>query len=166
MGTVTSAEFSPLVCRNAADEAIHEALRQFVGHKKRYTVKKLQRKSGVSAKMIYSAIAPVGSQEFRPLNRENLLSIMAAIGADFANEVLPKLCGIGTFDIPEHPLPHPGEVVAESAEDHASIARAGADGMFCSRDHAQLRAVGQDHIELGLQLVALGDKPARKARAA
>lgn len=155
MHNVTSAEFSSIVSRATVDEAIYTALHAFVGHRRPYSVKQLQKESGVKARMIESAMAPIDSVEHRRLNHENLFSITKVLGADFANRIWP-LAGIGAFNLPSQELPHPGEVAAESAEDHAEIARAAADGTFCQADRRKLWAVGQGFIQRGMQLVGLG----------
>jgi hypothetical protein len=162
MQNVTAVNFSPIVSRIAVDAAIHDALRQFVGRGKRYSVKVLANKSGVKDRCIEAAVAPVDGEDFRPLSRENLWSIMAVLGADFANHIM-HLANLGAFDLPDEPLPRPAELVAESAQDHAQIAVAAADGKFCANDHGKLWSVGHDFIERGMQLVGLGK--ARRAAA-
>lgn len=165
MSNVTSAKFSPVVSRAAVDETIHDALRQFVGRGKPYSVKELQRDSGVPARMIESAVAPVGSTDFRPLAREYFWSIAQALGAPFLNQVANTLANVGVFNLPNAELPQAGAVVAESAEDHAAIAMAASDGKFSAKDHPRLWLVGQEFIQRGMQLVGLG-KPHGKAKAA
>lgn len=165
MASVASADFEPIVSRNAVDEAVRDALRLFVGRGRRYTAKQLARGTGVPARMIESAVAPLDSTEFRPLARDHFWSILLFLRGQFANELLPRLAHIGAFDLPDEELPAPGDLVAESAEGHAKIAVAAADGEFCERDRPKLWLVGQDYIERGMQLVGLG-KSVRKDRAA
>lgn len=165
MAVVASADFEPIVSRSAVDDATHDALRIFVGRGRRYSVKQLARGTGVPQRMIEAAIAPVGDTEFRPLSRDHFWSIMRFLRAPFANEVMAKLAHMGAFDLPDDELPAPGEIVAESAEDHAALARAASDGEFCELDHANLRVVGEEHIERGMQLVSISRR-GRRARAA
>lgn len=156
MTNIHKAEFSTIVSRTSVDEAIHDALHKCVGHGRKVSVKQLQRDSGVNARMIGAAMAAVEDVEFRRLARENFWSIARVLGAGFLNELLPQLAHQGAFDLPDEALPHPGAVAADSAEDHAVIAVAAADGRFCANDHRKLWLVGKDYIERGMQLVGLG----------
>lgn len=162
MSNVHKVNFQPIVSRSCVDETIGVALHTFVGRGRPYSVKQLSNVSGVKDRCIEAAMAPVDSVEHRALNRENLFSITKVLGADFANRIWP-LAGIGAFNLPQQELPHPGEVAAESAEDHAEIARAAADGKFCAADHRKLWAVGQGFIQRGMQLVGLGKERAKAA---
>ena len=164
MSNVQKVQFQPVVSRTALDTAASEALCKFVGRGKRFTsVKALSRRCGVNVRMLEAAKNP-DSSDYRPLNRENLFSIMAVAGADFANEILPELVNIAGHDIPKVDCPAPGELVADHAESHFGIAQAAADGIFCFKDRPRLRAIGQNLIEHGLTLVGLG-KSARKVAA-
>jgi hypothetical protein len=161
MSNVRTVQFRPVVSRNAVDDAIGKALCRFVGRGRPYSVKQLSNLTGVKDRCIEAAKYPEGS-DYRPLSRENLFSIMAVLGADFATQVL-AVAHLGAFDLPKEAAPHPGELCAESAEDHAVIAGAAADGRFCANDHGKLWSVGHDFIERGMQLVGLGK--ARRAAA-
>jgi hypothetical protein len=158
MNNVRKVQFRPVVSRSMLDCAVSEALCKFVGRGKRFTsVKHLSRASGVNVRMLEAAKNP-DSTDYRPLNRENLFSVMLVAGADFTNELLPQLAHQGAFDLPPQVLPSPGELCAESAEDHLVIAVAAKDGRFCAQDHGKLWRVGQDFIERGMQLVGMGKR--------
>lgn len=166
MQNVTSVNFSPIVPRSASDEATHDALHMLVGRGKPYSVKELQNASGVKDRCIEAAMAPVGGEHFRRLAPENFWSIAQALGAPFLNHITTVLANVGAFNLPNDELPQPGEFAAESAEDHAQIAVAAADGKFGANDHGKLWLVGQECIQRGMQLVGLGSTAARQGKAA
>lgn len=95
-----SADFSPLVSRNAARSAVSAALRLYVGRGRRYSVKQLANGTGVPDRLIECAIADPDDTEFRPLSLENLLSISAFLGASFTSDWL-KLANLGAYDLPD-----------------------------------------------------------------
>lgn len=165
MASISSVNESLLVSRIEGREAVRRALRLYVGRGRRYSVKQLSNGTGVPDRKIEAAMCEPDNPDFRPLAHEDLMSISRFLGAGFTNEWIAP-AHQGAFDLPDEGLPRPGDVVAESAEDHAQLANAARDGEFCERDQPKLRVIGEEQIERGMKLVAMASKPARKARAA
>lgn len=151
----TSANLRPNISREQAGNKIGDALRLYVGRGRRYSVKQLSNGTGVKDRVIECAMTDAGSIDYRPLPPECLLSLIAFLGADFANEFLP-LTGLGAFELPEESEPPPGMLAADDITDSAEIARRAADGNFDGEDRKHLRSVGQRKIERGMTLVAMG----------
>jgi hypothetical protein len=154
MASQLHAGVEPNVSRNEIDEAIHDAIRLFVGRGRRYSVKQLARGSGVPARMIESIMAPLDNSEFRPLARDHFWSIAAFLRAPFMNELLPKLAHMGAFDLPDEELPAPGELVSEIANDTAEVAHLARGGQYDPDDHRSWRNVGERSVERGMQMIA------------
>ncbi len=152
-----SAEKSLLVSRSAARERVRDALRLYVGHRRRYSVKQLSNATGVSDGTINKAIAEVEHPDFRPLPLDALLAITAFLGVDFANEWMP-LTGLGAFELPTEEPPKPRELLADLVEHTADVARAAqtaANGAFAPAEHPCLKVVGTSLIRDGQRLVGL-----------
>lgn len=152
-----SADFEPLISRNALDEQVHDALRLFVGRGRRYSVKQLAKGAGIPERMIESAIAPLDSTEFRPLARENLWSVIAFLRAPFTNELL-ALVQQGAFDLPEGDLPPAARMAADCANDTAHVAEIAADQTLTHEDRQTLKLVGQRSVERGMHMIAAASK--------
>lgn len=94
-----------LVSRNLARERLRNAMRLFVGRGRRFTVKELSNATGVSDRMIESAMCAVDDPDFRPLTLENLMSVGMFLGAPFVSAFLEP-CGLGAFELSgQIPLP-------------------------------------------------------------
>jgi hypothetical protein len=146
-----AADNDPLVSRSAADSAVRDALRLFVGRGRRYSVKQLSNASGVADRAIECAMERIDSTDFRPLSFERLLSIASVIGPEFTTEWL-KLSQQGSFWLPETDDLPPGELAADVTEDAAHIARRAADGELCENDRHELRPVGRRMMANGARL--------------
>jgi hypothetical protein len=152
-GDSRNAQLNLLVCGDELDQWVRDALRQFVSRGRRFSVKELSNKTGVPDRMIESAIAALDSEDFRPLKREYLFSILKFLGAQFTTELLLKV-GQGAFDLPETEPQMPGELVAECANDTAEVAHRAADGEFCPDDHRALKSIGQRSVARGMEMIA------------
>lgn len=85
MASNPSAQFSPLVSREQAGNAIRKALRLFVGARRHYTVKELSNGTGVKDRVIECAMLDPGDIDHRPLPSCALISIAFFLGPDFTN---------------------------------------------------------------------------------
>lgn len=116
---IISADFSPLVSRNAIREKIRDALRLFVGRGRRYSVKELSNGTGVADRVIECAMCEVDNEDYRPLSHEALASIAKFLGAPFASVYL-ELSGLGAFELMDGQIPLPKVLAtADAAESPA-----------------------------------------------
>ncbi|WP_334656974.1 hypothetical protein [Sphingomonas panaciterrae] len=145
MSAPASADKSPLISRTRLDMAVHDMLRLFVGRGKRWRVVDLATASGVSDRVIESARMEPGHAEHRPLNREDLLSVMSALGTNGQNVVL-ELMGTAAHELNPTPLA-PAELIALLVDGGAAFAKRGIDGIFCNRDQGELRPFADAMIE-------------------
>lgn len=148
-----SADFPLLVSRSAANDAIRDALRLFVGRGRRYSVKQLSNGTGVKDRAIECAMIDSDAPEHRRLAPEALVSICKFLGAEFTTEWL-RLADQSAFDNSEGE-PDPGAIAIASTDDNASVVRAAMDGEFCNDERDELRAVGLRMVARGTQLAAL-----------
>lgn len=148
-----SAGIDPIVPRSAAYRAFGAALRLYVGRDGRYSYKELERKAGVSARLIEAYRYEPDHEEFRPAPFEHILSLSKALGPEFTNDYL-RLANQGAFWLPDEDVP-PGELAADNADDNAEITRRAIDGSF-EGDERALKAVGARMMERGAKLVAIG----------
>ncbi len=153
MADPTSADFPLLVSRSAANDAIRDALRLYVGRGRRVTVKQLSNGTGVKDRVIECAMYEADNPEHRPLRPEALLSLCWFLGATFTSEILRSI-GQAAFDLPEDE-PDPGKIAIEGTDDNASVVRAAMDGEFCKDERAEMRVVGLRMMSRGAQLAAL-----------
>lgn len=114
-----SANFTPLVSRNAIREAQRDALRLYVGRGRRYSVKQLANGAGIPDRVIESAMCEADSPDFRPLSLEALASITKFLGVAFASAYL-ELSGLGAFELMDGQIPLPK--VLTTAEPQQDIA--------------------------------------------
>ncbi|MCW2405061.1 hypothetical protein M2336_001690 [Sphingobium sp. B1D7B] len=147
------------VSRTAAFTRFAETLRLYVGRGGRFSYKELERKSGVPARMIEAYRYEPDHEEWRAAPLEHVLSLIAALGPEFASDML-ALADQGAFWLPDDGDPNPGEFAAETSENTTEIVRRAADGVFCAEDRKHLKAVGQRKIQNGMKLVAMGSKAA------
>ena len=153
MADPQSADFPLLVSRSAANDAIRDALRLYVGRGRRLSVKQLSNGTGVKDRVIECAMYEADHPEHRALRPEALLSISQFLGATFTSEILRGI-GQAAFELPEDE-PDPGKIAIEGTDDNASVVRAAMDGQFCKDERAEMRAVGLRMMSRGSQLAAL-----------
>ncbi len=153
MAEQQSADFPLLVSRSAANDAVRDALRLYVGRGRRLSVKQLSNGTGVKDRMIECAMYASDHVEHRPLRPEALLSLCMFLGSSFTSEILRGI-GQAAFDLPEDE-PDPGKLAIEGTDDNASVVRAAMDGEFSGDERAELRVVGQRMMSRGAQLAAL-----------
>lgn len=158
MADLPSADFPLLVSRSAANDAIRDALRLYVGRGRRLSVKQLSNGTGVKDRMIECAMCGSEDADHRPLRPEALLSICMYLGATFTSEIL-RPTRQAAFDLPDDE-PDPGEIAIDSTDDNAAVVRAAMDGEFCDVERADLRVVGVRMMTRGAQLAALGPRAA------
>jgi hypothetical protein len=149
-----SADFPLLVSRNAAREAVGEALRLFVGRGKRFSVKQLANGTGVKDRVIECAMARPDDPDCRPLKICELLSIASFLGPVFTSEII-KLAMQGAFTLPDTDDTPPGEIAADNSDDNATLTRAALDGEFDDVERPVLRVVGKRMMVRGAALAAL-----------
>lgn len=158
-----SAELSPLVSREQAENAFRDAMRLFVGAKRLYTVKQLakgirlpKKDDGEQiTKPLYDFLSyPSGHPDHRPLHMGLQLSIIKFLGAEFTTEWL-GLAGQGAFDLPDADDPDPGALAVENSDDNATVTRAAINGEFEPHEHRDLKVVGTRMMSRGAKLVAI-----------
>lgn len=153
MNSPSSAELQPLVSRNAYDDAVSFALRQFVGRGKRFTsAAKLEGPTGVPWRVIEAAKAEPGTSEHRHLPADKLLSLAGVLGPEFLTLCIAPTIQQGAYWLPEtDPLP-PGQLAADLADDSAAVTRAAIDGEFDRDERPGLRVVGRRMMARGAAL--------------
>lgn len=150
-----AANNSPIVSRSAAGREIGDALANFVGRGKPWTVKQLSNRSGVPDRRIECAMCDPETTDWRPLAAEHLLSIALVLGPDFTDDWL-ELARQGAFVLPDENDPAPGDLAADNADDNAVVARAARDGVFDNDERPELKVVGTRMVERGQRLVSIG----------
>lgn len=153
MSEQSSADFPLLVSRSAANDAICEALRLYVGRGKRYSVKQLSNGSGVKDRMIESAMLSSDDPAHRRLPPEALLSLCSFLGATFTTEIL-RTAEQGAYELADGE-PDPGALAIASTDDNARVVRTAMDGVFDDDERPDLRIVGVRMMGRGAQLVSL-----------
>jgi hypothetical protein len=157
MSDQQSADFGALISREQAENAFADALRLFVGRRRRYSVDQLAKGSGVPKRLIECFRGyPANHPDFRPLHFGHMLSLVRFLGADFTNEWL-SLAGQGAFDLPDEE-PDPGDLAADTTDDAATVVRAAMDRKFDKHEKPALKVVGARMISRGAQLVAVGGR--------
>lgn len=153
MADQPSADFPLLVSRSAANDAVRDALRLYVGRGRRLSVKQLSNGTGVKDRVLECAMYTSDHPEHRRLPPEALLSVCLFLGATFTSEILRGI-GQAAFDLPEEE-PDPGRLAIEGTDDNASVVRAAMDGEFCKDERDEMRLVGLRMMSRGAQLAAL-----------
>lgn len=141
------------VSRTEARVAVRKALKRWVGTRRAYSYKLLQRRTGVPARMIEAAMCEPDDPQYRPLNLESLFSIGKELGPTFVTEALAPT-GMAAFELPAQdaiPLP---VLVADAADSTAEIAAIAADDRICAQDRAELIEVGHRDIARGIHLLS------------
>lgn len=123
MSDNSAAEFTLLVSREHAENKLADAIRLFVGARRRFSVEQLAKgiglppnSKGKHGKPIYDFISyPSGHPDHRPLHLGIVLSITKFLGPEFTNEWL-ALAEQNAADA--GPLDH--EVIATKAIDYLS----------------------------------------------
>lgn len=147
-----TADIEPIISRKVVGRQVHDALHKMVGRGTDWSVKQLESRSGVSARMIESAMAdPDKSVEWRALRSEAIFSIAAVLGAEFTS-VLISVADQGAFDLPEDDGTPPAEIAADNAEDNATLTRAALDNKIDGDEKPQLRVVSSRMITRGMKL--------------
>lgn len=145
MSAPASADKAPAISRTRLDLAVHDMLRFLCGRGKKWRVVDLAGSSGVPERAIECARCEPGDPEHRPLDREQLLSIMSALGIDGQNYILSLM---GTAAHERNPVAlTPAELVARLLEGGAEFAKRGIDGIFCNTDRGDLRPFADAMIE-------------------
>lgn len=148
-----SANFSPLVSRTRANETFRDALRLFVGRGRRYSVKQLSIGTGIQPRMIESFMAPVGSDDYRKPDLEEVLSLCKFLGPEFSSELLGTI-EQGAFLLPDIDEPDPGRIAVESVKDAAEVSTITSEGGSVH----QLRDVATRMMVRGANLRAAADR--------
>ena len=138
-----SAGVIPRVPRKDAHSAIRAALRRYVGAGRPWTTVRLSEEAGVPLKSIECAICEVGSEHWRPLPVDRLLSIAAVLGAEFTSLWL-AVARQGSFDHAPYVAPRPGEIVATMAGHTATIAAILVDGFVSDEERPMMLAISAD----------------------
>jgi hypothetical protein len=154
-----SANASPVISRNVAGRAVRDALCEFVGRGRDWTVKQLSNRSGVPDRRIECALCDPDREDFRPLGIEHLLSIALILGPDFTDLWL-ETAKQGAFTLTDDNDPAPGDLAADNAEDNAVVARAARDGKFDDDERPDLRIVGTRMVARGQRLVSIAQRAA------
>lgn len=154
-----SANLEPIVSRNVMARAVGDALRDFVGRGREYSVKQLANRSGVADRRIECAMCDPDTTDFRALGVEHLLSIAAILGPDFTDSWL-ELAKQGAFELPSDEDPSPGDLAADNAEDNAVVTRVARNGVFDADEKPELKVVGTRMIGRGQRLVAIAERRA------
>lgn len=144
-----SADLPLLISRSAANDAVRDALRIYVGRGRRYSVKVLSNGTGVKDRTIECAMYASDHPEHRALRFEALLSIARFLGATFTTEII-RLCDQGAFDLPDDE-PNPGDIATDASQAAANVVRA-----FQTGEHESLPTIGSMMMTRGAQLVAIG----------
>lgn len=149
-----SADFDGLISREHAENAFRAALNLFVGRGRLYSVDQCHKGSRVPKRLIECCKSyPVGHTDYRPLDFGQRMSLAKFLGADFTNEWL-RLADQGAFDLPDDE-PDPGELLADTSEDTAKLARMAADGDLRNDSPEKLRTTGARMMANGAKLVAV-----------
>lgn len=149
-----SAELTPLFPREQAENALADALRLFMGKRRRYSYEQVAKGIGYKAKCLYDFLSyPAGHPDHRPLHFGIILSLHKFLGADFTNEWI-RLANQGAFELPDDE-PNPGDLAADTTDDTAAIVRAAKDGKFDPKERDELPATGARLMTHGAQLIAL-----------
>ncbi|KQM18398.1 hypothetical protein [Novosphingobium sp. Leaf2] len=142
-----------LVSRSAANDALRNALRLYVGRGRHYSVKQLSNGTGIKDRVIEAAMLPADDPDHRRLQPEAMFSLFTFLGADFTSQVL-AIAGLGAFDLPTNE-PDPGALAIANTDDNACIVRAAMDGVFDDDERKNLRTVGVRMVARGTQLAGL-----------
>lgn len=163
MTSSQSANLAPLVSRSAAEDALSDGLRLFVGRGRRYSVKQLSIATGVPERRIEAALYHSDHPEHRSLDLGAVLSITGFLGPDFTNTWL-TMAHQGAFELPSDE-PDPATLATETTMDTARVVGHAVNGELGETlDEARdLKEVGARMVERGAQLVALGAKRRRAA---
>jgi hypothetical protein len=153
-GQNASAGSALLISRSAAHQTFRDALRLFVGRGRRYSVKQVSNGCGIKDRMLEAFMAPIDSTEFRKPDLEEALTLAAFLGPQFTSELLEPTAQ-GAYWIPAAEAVPPGELVAENAEDNATLTRAAIDGKFDDDEKPDLRIVGKRMMQRGATLAAV-----------
>ncbi|TCP30720.1 hypothetical protein [Sphingomonas sp. BK235] len=129
------------------------ALRAFVGTGTPLTVKMLANASGVPDKTIVCAMAEVGSEHWRPMPFDRLLSIAAVLGAEFTAACLQP-ARQGAFDLPIAANLDPAALMIEVTTNAQAIVSLAADNDICAADLVKMDPLALAHIDLGVRIKA------------
>ena len=140
-----SADKTPIVPRTKLDLAVHDMLRLFVGRGKRWSVVDLEAASGVAARAIECARCEPGDPEHRPLDREQLFSVMSALGSIAQSVILSRLMGTAAHDVEPIEL-DPARLLTLLSEGGTEFIKRGIDGVFDNPDRGALRPFADDMI--------------------
>jgi hypothetical protein len=128
---------TPIISRTRLDMAVHDMLRLFVGRGREWRVPDLAAASGVAARKIECARCEPGDPEHRPLDREELASVMSVLGAK-AQSVILSLMGTGAHDLVALEM-DPAALLGLLMEGGTEFVKRGVDGVFCNGDRGDLR---------------------------
>ncbi len=150
----SSAGVVPRVPRKDAHCAIRAALRCYVGPGRPWKSVDLAEEAGVPVRTIECAIAEVGSEHWRPLAVERLLSIATVLGPDFTSLWL-ALARQGAFTFSGADVPAAGEIIATMASDLAQVTGIFADNVVTPEEMPILVAVASRKPTTGGHLMRL-----------
>lgn len=150
-----SAVFSPRVSRNAAHEAVRQGLLSHLRPSGDWTVKALGNKSGVPDRLIECAKAEVGSEHWRALPFERVLSLAAVLGPTFTNEWL-ILAEQGSFEMMTTIEQTPGECTAVLASHLAEFTVYAADNTISADERPKVLALAARKMRQAKILMTLG----------
>lgn len=135
-----SAVIPPRVSRIAAYEAVRQGLLAHLRPRGGWTVKMLSNKSGVPDRLIECAKEEVGSEPWRALPFERVLSLAAALGPSFTNEWL-ILAEQGSFEMLTAIEQTPGECTAVLASHLAEFTVIAADNKISAAERPKVLAL-------------------------
>lgn len=149
-----SAGDGPLVSRIMAGDALRRALRLYVGTGRRYTVKEMQRGTGLSARLVEGWLAGPESTDWRECKASCLLSLCAFLGPEFATDIM-RLASLGCFSLVDDDEPDGVRALGlDAVDDAAAINRATSDGELTRTEASDLRVVALRRIAHAGQILA------------
>lgn len=157
-----SAELRALISHEQVENAFWHALRMFVGRGKRHRAEEVSIGAGVHRRTLdcYRGY-PIGHPDHRPLDQGQKFSIASYVGADLTTEWL-RIIDQAAYDLPDDE-PNPGELVADTTEDTAKVARFAVDNDLSNDCPRELRDTGTRMMSNGARLVALSSRRRRAA---
>lgn len=148
-----SAGSSPRISRDAAHQAVRLALRAYVGPGAPWTVKMLANAAGVPDKAIECASYEVGSEHWRPIPFDRLLSIAAVLGAEFTAACL-RPARHGAFELPCAAALDPAGLMIEKLRLANEVVALAADNDLCADDLVRMVPIAHAGLDLNLKMLA------------
>lgn len=148
-----SAGDTPRVPRSDAHGAVRDALRCYVGPGRAWKSIDLASEAGVPVKSIECALAQVGSEHWRPIPFDRLLSIAAVLGGAFATGCL-RPASLGAFVLPSAAALDPAALMIEKLRLANAVVALAADNDLSADDLEKMIPIANAGLELNMQMLA------------